>query len=180
MTPQEEILEKIDTLSEEVKDYSRFSMIFSDDAGKRTLAKISRLMQTIKSLVHISGIKNIKFPTSKPLVSSKLYKQGSLVKIRPCDAKYDGKTYLGFLIGELALGSSIEVKDDALVCEWSHYNPAIFVPELGEVITGSASWWGEIKSADELSEITNADISEVWYVKLLKDLQKKSDEQSTQ
>lgn len=47
-------------------------------------------------------------------------------------------------------------------------NPAIFVPELGKIIFGMESWWGRIKSEEELKDITDGDIENVWYVKMLK------------
>ena len=50
----------------------------------------------------------------------------------------------------------------------SHNNPAIFVPELKRIVWGMESWWGAVKSEDELKEITDEDIDNVWYVKLLK------------
>jgi hypothetical protein len=49
------------------------------------------------------------------------------------------------------------------------YNPAIFVPELNDIVYGAASWWGEIEDEDELNDlITDDTIESVWYVKLLK------------
>jgi hypothetical protein len=55
-------------------------------------------------------------------------------------------------------------------------NPAIFVPDLNKVIFGYESWWGEIKSPEELREITDDDIQNVWYVKALKMLEAKEAE----
>ena len=45
-------------------------------------------------------------------------------------------------------------------------NPAIFVPELGKIIFGMESWWGRIKSEEELKDITDGDIENVWHVKM--------------
>lgn len=95
---------------------------------------------------------------------------GALVKVRPCGEEYGNKTYLGFLIGEIALGSSITTIDDKIQLNFSSYNPAMFVPELKKVIYGAGSWWSEIESEEELKEITNDDIENVWYVKLLQGL----------
>ena len=47
-------------------------------------------------------------------------------------------------------------------------NPAIYVPELRKIVFGCESWWGEIQSPDEIKDITDDDISNVWYVKLVK------------
>lgn len=49
-------------------------------------------------------------------------------------------------------------------------NPAIFVPELKKIIYGCESWWKTIRSVDEFSKISNEDIDNTWYVKLLQSL----------
>lgn len=49
-------------------------------------------------------------------------------------------------------------------------NPAIFVPELKKIIYGCESWWKTIQSVDEFSKISNEDINNTWYVKLLQSL----------
>ena len=38
---------------------------------------------------------------------------------------------------------------------------------------GAKSWWGVIKSIEEIKDITDDDISNVWYVKLAKALKEK-------
>lgn len=74
---------------------------------------------------------------------------------------------MGFLLGDIALGSSIKLVEDKIQLNWSGHNPAIFVPDLSEIIYGYNSWWSLIENEGELKEITNEDISNVWYVKLL-------------
>lgn len=96
---------------------------------------------------------------------------GDLVKVRPCGDEYKGKTYLGVLIGEVARSIHLTQNSDdptAFVIDPCLHNPAIFVPELRKVIFGYESWWGKIKSEDELKEITDEDIQNVWYVQMLK------------
>jgi len=57
---------------------------------------------------------------------------------------------------------------------------AIFVPELGEIIYGYASWWGHINSVDEIKDISDDDIDNVWYVQMLKAMETKEvDEDAT-
>ena len=41
------------------------------------------------------------------------------------------------------------------------------VPELKKIIYGCESWWHEISSADDFSGISDEDINNTWYVKLL-------------
>lgn len=97
--------------------------------------------------------------------------KGKFVKIRPCNEKYGGKTYLGIYLGELPIGNRISHNPDSNELNVSYnLNPAIFVFDLNEIIFGCKSWWGIIKSEEELKSITDIDINNVWYVKVLKSL----------
>ncbi|MBM7715367.1 hypothetical protein MXL46_11300 [Heyndrickxia sporothermodurans] len=94
---------------------------------------------------------------------------GQLVKVRPVNEKYGNKTYLGIYLGDADIG--LQISHNRTTKELAihrHYNPAIFVPELKEIIYGAGSWWGKINSEEELKEISDNDIDNVWYVKLLK------------
>lgn len=101
-------------------------------------------------------------------------KMGSLVKIRPCGEEYENKTYIGFYLGDLPLCTlgRYDEKKGVYKVELMN-NPAIFVPKLGKIIFGCESWWGVIKSIEEIKDITDDDISKVWYVKLAKALKEK-------
>lgn len=95
---------------------------------------------------------------------------GTLVKIRPCNKAYENKTYLGFYLGDLPISiiQSFNNKEHKLNIT-THNNPAIFVPSINKIIFGCESWWGKINSVEELNSITDNDIENVWYVKLLKE-----------
>lgn len=96
---------------------------------------------------------------------------GRLVKIRPCGAEYGEKTYLGILLGELPFMNCVSYQEKTKELDvFPSCNPAIFVPELKKIIFGMESWWGRIESADELKDITDEDISNVWYVRLMKEI----------
>lgn len=96
---------------------------------------------------------------------------GKLVSVRPCGEEYNKRTYLGIYIGDAATSiSTIKNDDNTLTLKMTAHNPAIFVPELKKVIYGCESWWGVIKSAEDLKNISDADINNVWYVKALKGL----------
>lgn len=108
---------------------------------------------------------------------------GDYVSIRPCDEELGGKTFLGILLGEVALGLSARMDEEkqALIVDRGHYNPAIYVPELKRIVYGCESWWGTIDSEDQLKDITNEDIGNVWYVQALKQIQEaKAKEESTE
>lgn len=91
-----------------------------------------------------------------------------LVKIRPAD---EDKTYIGIYLGDFCIGAhaSYHKPTKLLAIELTQHNPAIFVPDLNRVVMGAESWWGRIDSEEEFSMITDQDIHDVWYVKLLRE-----------
>ncbi len=96
---------------------------------------------------------------------------GKFAKISPCGDEYCGKTYLGLYLGNLPVGHSIShnPENKELSVSFSN-NPAIFVFDLNKIVYGMESWWGIIESEEDLKEITESDIDNVWYVKALKEL----------
>ena len=44
------------------------------------------------------------------------------------------------------------------------------MPDLKRLVMGYESWWGIIESEEQLRQITNFDIENIWYVKALKAL----------
>lgn len=93
---------------------------------------------------------------------------GNLVKIRPCK---ENKTYLGIHLGDGVLGNYISYNSETNILEISpNTNPAIFVPALKRIVYGCESWWSTIESEEDFKDISDIDIDNVWYVKLLKDI----------
>ena len=85
--------------------------------------------------------------------------------------KYGGKTYLGIYLGELPIGNRISHNSNTNELNVSYdLNPAIFVFEFNEIIFGCQSWWGIIKNEQQLKDISDIDIDNIWYVKALKSL----------
>lgn len=93
------------------------------------------------------------------------------VSVRPCGDKYEDKTYLGIMLGDLALGTSASYsKEGVLHVGATFHNPAMYVPELHEVIYGCGSWWGEVNTPEDLKKISDQDISNIWYVRAMKEM----------
>ncbi len=119
-------------------------------------------------------VKKIEFEGGSAYSSKRYGKEtcGKFVAIRPCADIYENKTYLGILLGDIAVtqGCSFDEKSGALKIYQTMQNPAIFIPDKNAVVFGYESWWGEIKSADQLKQITDVDIQNVWYVKALKEM----------
>jgi hypothetical protein len=94
------------------------------------------------------------------------------VSIRPCDKALGGKTYIGILLGDMPLGIGVAVHTQTNVAQVgpTHYNPAIWVPDLKRVVFGCESWWGLVDGLDDLRAITDKSIDNIWYVKAAKEL----------
>ena len=106
---------------------------------------------------------------------------GRPVSVRPCDPECEGKTFLGFLLGNLPTGKfhifeDFEGKGEDRVKVGIRVsperNPAMWVPALRRIVWGMGSYWGRIKSEEKLREITDEDINNTWYVQALKALSK--------
>lgn len=151
--------------------------------GKETSIEIDRA--TCEECPHFNS-KYIEYPITIDEIENRfaedceidLYERriGDFVKIRPCSEKYNNKTYLGIMLGYLPIGAGINYFRDTKKLQVSaRKNPAIYVPELKKIIYGMESWWGFINSPDELKDITNDDIGNVWYVQMLKKMTEKDD-----
>lgn len=172
MTKIEELLKELSELQEVTEDFNKFKHLFSEDEGTKTLAKIRRCASNIKLHAEFTKIKKIGHPEGKPIDATS--QTGSFVKVRPCGKEFKGKTYLGIFIGDAALSSSVSIEEDEIVCSWSYYNPAILIPELNKITYGIESWWGEIETPEDLEEISDKTIENVWYVQALKSLKKET------
>lgn len=122
---------------------------------------------TVKSIVVDEGAL-----IGEPILSTA--KRGAWVSVRLA-GKEDQKTYLGVYIGDLKDQPSVsyDPKTQELKLKRSILGtPAIWVPDLNRLVMGYESWWSEIKSPEDLKQITDADIENTWYVKALKSLSK--------
>lgn len=100
-----------------------------------------------------------------------LYQCGQPVKVRPCACNEEGKTYFGVLLGELPYMATCSYnKETGQMTIHSMDNPAIFVPALNQVVYGCESWWERIETPEDADKaISDDDIENTWYVKLLRD-----------
>lgn len=99
-------------------------------------------------------------------------KVGKFVKVRPCGEEYGGKTFLGIFIGDIPCGNRVTYnREDGTLSVRTTNNPAIFVFELNKIVFGYESWWSVIREGDALDDIqiTDDDIQNTWYVRLLKE-----------
>jgi hypothetical protein len=96
-------------------------------------------------------------------------KPGDPVAVRPCGKEYEGKTYVGFFIGNVATTKTCQFKKEngVLTVDVGMHNPAMFVPALKRVVYGYESWWGKIESLDDAKKITDSDIEGSMTMKLL-------------
>lgn len=173
MTKQEILKEIEEEVEPFTKDHNKVRMLFSKDEAERAMAHINMAIQRMKYLCSADDVKNVVLDHENPYFRKPQFgqKPGSLVAVRPVLKEYENKTYIGFLIGEISTGCSLEIKDDTLTVKVGGVgNPAIFIPQTGTVVMGFESWWSEIETEAELRQITDADIENTWYVKLWKEL----------
>jgi hypothetical protein len=99
-------------------------------------------------------------------------KMGALVAVRPVPDNPDKKTYVGIYVCDVPIDmvayydketGTLDVRDSP-----ANPNPMILVPALGKVVMGYESWWGPIKDEEHLRQITDEDIQNIPYVKMLK------------
>ena len=120
-------------------------------------------------------VKGIEYSGQKRAIEHDSYRghEGKFVSVRPVDSiDPEEKTYLGLYIGEAAIGKGVKYDESSgkLTVFTGYGNPAIWVFDLNRVVLGCESWWGVIRSEEDLEDITDADIQDIWYVKAMKAL----------
>lgn len=95
------------------------------------------------------------------------------VKVRLCK---DDKTYFGILLGNFTWMTHVTYNEDKEKLEVSTItNPCILLPEQKKIVFGAESWWCRINPGEDISDITDSDIENTWYVKLLKEMEVKDE-----
>lgn len=155
-----------DRQGEEIKYY-----ITDDQVG--FIRQILDLFRELNWQVHLNTYRQLTVTKDAPIEKSGC---GTPVKLRSCREEHGDKTYFGILLGEIPLQITHRIDPDGnLTASRDFYNPAIFVPELNDIVFGRESWWGPIGDANELEAlITDETIQNIWYVKLLRELSPKN------
>lgn len=159
---KQKIIEQLESMFTNAKERlsSNFDEIVKD-------MKFLLAAQDVKEFIIEGGLFSRPiFPSGKP---------GSLVSVRPVGEEHEGKTYIGFLVGDMATGLSMKIEGDKMVVKPSGSNPCIFVPALGATVMGYESWWAEIKNEEDFKNITDDDIENTWYVKMWKQMNQKTE-----
>ena len=174
---EKELNDKLKEIREGMKLFDAHVYIPDYETGGGKLSKkqteiVRTLFEIFRSLnwqLKFNNYKELRYKESEPI---KLAECGTPVKVRSCKKEHGEKTYFGILIGDVALSIGHTIEEGNIVyAEQSHYNPAIFIPELKTVVYGCASWWSRIESEDELKALITDDvISNVWYMKMLGDI----------
>lgn len=144
------------------------------DAALAELRKAAPPREDGSPAIYPRLVTGIEYPDPEGMLNAISFKRvecGAWVKIRVVDSD---KTHLGVYLGDFTSGfGGAFTKDHKLALHWSMGNPAIYVPDLKRIVRGYESWWGVVETPDDLKEITDADINDVWYVRALKDLSAK-------
>ena len=92
------------------------------------------------------------------------------VKIRPCS---EDKTYFGIYLGEFPRYMHVSYNEKSGILDVSTpCNPCIYVPALEKVVFGDESWWSEINPGEDVTDITDEQIEDQWYMKMLRGIEK--------
>jgi hypothetical protein len=123
-------------------------------------------------------VKDMKFPEIDKIFNALSFGPGEVgdwVSVRLANDA-DKNTYLGIYLGDWAgsFAASINHSTGELVITAGLGNPAIYVPDLKKIVRGYECWWGLIKGPDDLQQITDQTIQNVWYVRALKELSEPS------
>jgi hypothetical protein len=97
---------------------------------------------------------------------------GTLVRVRPATDDPNERTHLGIYLGDMIFDVTVaySAKSSEMFVS-DQRNPAIFVPKLRKIVWGIESWWSAIKTPEEVEkQITDDDIANIPYVKVLKEL----------
>jgi len=130
------------------------------------IKKLFSIFEEINWKLSFNNYKELKYEHSDPI---KTQKCGTPVQVRSCKKEHGDKTYFGILLGDMALSISHSIdKDNIVIAKRTFYNPAIFVPELNDILYGCSSWWRKIENENDLKKLITEDvIKNVWYVKFL-------------
>ena len=131
--------------------------------------KIFDLFRALNWQIKLNAYRQLVTEKSEPIDKREC---GTPVKVRSCKPEHGDKTYFGILLGDIPLEIHHQIDADGnLIAGHAFYNPAIFVPELNDIVFGAESFWGRIKSEAELEKlITDETIQNIWYIKMLKSL----------
>jgi hypothetical protein len=127
-----------------------------EEHGEPVFAEDFEYPITINSLKIFSGISNVEKATV-----------GAPVKVRIAG---EDDTHDGFYLGELQTDTPLvafypKSKELRLV---ARRNPALFVPKLNRIVWGMESWWAFVGPGEEKKSISDADIEDTVYVKMMK------------
>lgn len=152
----------------------------ADADSQDTVSNLADFMKDYEENVRIDDAIQYPIEVSKVTPKSKMVRDpipsGTWVSIRPVTDNPEKKTYLGVYLGSLPVKGAttsyhLKTKElSFLVLD----NPGIYVPDLKKIVYGYESWWGKIKTPEDLQQITDQNIQDVWYVRALQELTPKS------
>lgn len=149
----------------------------TDDPLKRatTLKKLLAFPYRTCSLIvshPIDSVKPMKIELEAPVSTVHLdsdliaprivapYHTGEFVSVRPINDNPERKSYFGIMLGDMNILARYGVKDGTLLVKGFLGMPAIFVPELAQLVYGPESHWRTIKSEADLTEISDKDLEQ--------------------
>jgi hypothetical protein len=153
------------------EEYQKISGSFIDGFAKRRKFRENFICDNHKSPYIEYPIEVSKINIDNQVTGLRDKSIGRFVSIRPCAKEYQNKTYLGIYLGDLPTSNHVTHNDETKELNISFTtNPAILVFDLKKIVYGYESWWRLIESEEDLKQITDTDIDNVWYMKVLKEV----------
>ena len=144
------------------------------DKDARLVEKLFGVFKRLRWKLSFDLSKELEVDQETPILRKRALggaKCGDPVKVRSCRKEHGDKTYLGVLIGDMATTVGHKCVAGVVTAYPAAHNPAIFVPELGDIIYGYESFWSRIDSEEDLQlMLTDDTIKNVWYMKALASL----------
>lgn len=176
---QEGLMQSIESCLAVCRKQIRLSDFFSTIPDNLALANVVDDMGKLLWKMRFAKMKDLRLDWDKQhLFNQSMYNIGGFVAVRPCGKEYNGKTYLGILLGDFPQGVGYRQSNedpDVIEVRLVHGNPAMYVPSLKKTIFGCESWWHKIKQPEDLKDITDEDINSTWYVHAMKAMDDKQE-----
>lgn len=169
----QELIDKLQSALEITCKTARLSDERSSDPERMARGMLCESLRSIIYKIRASFLTSIEFDSPVVLNQALCHDIGKPVAIRPCGKEYEGKTFFGIYLGDFPLGFGWHFdKEDThkMIVSPVYNNPAIFIPSLKRTIFGCESWWKVIENEEQLREISDDDIKNTWYVKLMRDM----------
>lgn len=140
---------------------------FDSDTATALALGISETLHELELLLSGYRVRKVVVEPSFVLKEAASRGCGRLAAVRPAGSD---KTHVGVYLGLIPFSAEVRITRDTVTAGLGRGNPAFFVPSLKAVVFGYESWWHFIEKREDMRDITDPDIENIWYVRELNKL----------